>query len=178
MKRWRLGGVAPASTSQLEEIARRGRQGARKPTTQLLSHRIKRTHGGAERVAQKSLDHLGIEVAIEQGKPSAGGLNGLVEDGRCVHPGVVGTRCEHAVHGELQPALLARDVRLDLALSVECEGYRPPPVTNLDADRKNRPDLTMAWRLWTGNETDAELIYVAGREKMQVVDHAVVTTYE
>ena len=36
----------------------------------------------------------------------------------------------------------------------------------------------MAWRLWTGNETDAELIYVTGREKVQVVDHAVVTAYE
>jgi hypothetical protein len=30
----------------------------------------------------------------------------------------------------------------------------------------------------TGYEADAELIYVAGREKMQVVDHAVVTAHE
>jgi hypothetical protein len=30
----------------------------------------------------------------------------------------------------------------------------------------------------TGYEADAELIYVTGREKMQVVDHAVVTAHE
>ena len=39
-------------------------------------------------------------------------------------------------------------------------------------------DPTMLGRLRTGNEADAELIYVTGREKVQVIDHAVVTTYE
>jgi hypothetical protein len=33
-------------------------------------------------------------------------------------------------------------------------------------------------RLWTGYEADAELICVTGREKVQAIDHAVVTTYE
>ena len=36
----------------------------------------------------------------------------------------------------------------------------------------------LTWRLWAGNETDAELIYVAGREEMQVVDHPIVTAHE
>ena len=32
--------------------------------------------------------------------------------------------------------------------------------------------------LWTGNEADAELICLTGREKMQAVDHRVVTAHE
>jgi hypothetical protein len=38
--------------------------------------------------------------------------------------------------------------------------------------------LLPLWRLWTGYEADAELICVTGREKVQAIDHAVVTTYE
>ena len=40
------------------------------------------------------------------------------------------------------------------------------------------PSAMMTWRLWRGNEANAELIRVTGREKVQVVDHAVVTTHE
>jgi hypothetical protein len=38
--------------------------------------------------------------------------------------------------------------------------------------------LSVARGLPTGYEADAELIYVTGREKMQVVDHPIVTAHE
>ena len=39
-------------------------------------------------------------------------------------------------------------------------------------------DLTIELWLWTGNDADAELICVTGREEMQAVDHMVVTAHE
>ena len=42
--------------------------------------------------------------------------------------------------------------------------------------RRRGPDLGAF--LWTGNEADAELICLTGREKMQAVDHRVVTAHE
>ena len=39
-------------------------------------------------------------------------------------------------------------------------------------------ELLRGARLWTGDEADAELVRVTGREKVQVVDHRVVTTHE
>jgi hypothetical protein len=46
------------------------------------------------------------------------------------------------------------------------------------AGPKTGPGPLMTWRLWTGDDADAELIRVTGREKMQVIDHVVVTAHE
>jgi len=86
------------------------------------------------RTSLRSVDHLGIEVALKQDQPSTGRLHELPEHSRRVHLGGVGTRCEDAGHGELRPTLLALDVRLDLPFSEERERNRPPPVTDFDAD--------------------------------------------